>query len=78
MILEDKKEVKNVHKVPKSLWSTFTSDLSKRVFNDTLSETKDIQEELIHPEQPIMEKEQWITVCWNIACHAAWSVDNEF
>lgn len=72
------KQIKNIHKAPKTLWKTFTSNTAKRVFNETLSETKDIQEELTHPKQLIMDKEQWKTVCWNIACHAAWSVDNEY
>lgn len=69
--------VPNPNKVPARLWKSF-GRMGQKVFNETYDVTYNrmSQHNMIHPKQTIMSKEQWKTLCWNFACHAAWSTKN--
>ncbi len=71
-----KSKIVNKHKATK-IWSSFKSDAAKKMFNDVMDKSLKLQGSISHPDMVEMPHEQWQTICWNMACFAAWSVDNQ-
>jgi predicted protein tyrosine phosphatase len=69
--------VKNKHKVNQALWNKFKGDAAKKMFNDVMDQSLKNQAITTHPETPLMRDAQWRTICFNMACYAAWAVTND-
>lgn len=70
-------KIKNKFKVNKKLWSKFKTEAARKTFNDVMEQSLKNQEITTHPDTKPMKKEEWKTICWNMACYAAWSVRDE-
>ena len=67
--------MRNSYNVPQKMWHTFKTDLAKQVFNDVMKQSLNNRSITVHPKQaPCLPMEHWKTICWNMACYAAWSV----
>ena len=69
--------IPNTHKVPAALWKKFGSDKAKKVYNDIMKQSLPNQEATIHPDTKKLSKEHWETICHNMACYAAWAIDDD-
>ncbi len=65
---------KNKYYVPQRLWKTFKSDAAKNIFNDIMDQSLKNQAITAHPGTKKIPANGWKTICWNMACYAAWSV----
>ncbi len=63
----------NTHKVPTTMWRKF-GPMGKKMFNTMFEQSINFQSGMTHPKQTDLPQEQWRTICWNQACHAAWSL----
>jgi hypothetical protein len=68
--------MKNKYKVPVKLWKSFSTPFGKQVFNLVYYNTIGDQKNMTHPKMKPLTTEQWQTICWNIACTAAWAYDS--
>lgn len=66
------KKIPNTHKLPLKLWKTLETYESKKLFNDLYKTTLKNQTVYTHPKMNKLPKEQWKTICWNMALEAAW------
>jgi hypothetical protein len=71
------KEIPNTYKINLKLWKSFKTDDSKKAFNNIYSKTLKNQTVVVHPHSPWLDETHWKTICWNVACLAAWEVCKE-
>lgn len=67
--------IKNTYKAPVGVWSKFKSDEAKKIYNGVMKQSLTNQPQTIHPETEAIPLEQWKTICHNMACYAAWSLE---
>ena len=64
--------IKNKYKVPLKMWTKF-KEAGQLIYNDVMDQSLKNQELTVHPNT-YLPKDEWATICHNMACYAVWAV----
>lgn len=71
------KTIHNKYNCHTKLWMKFKSNEAKKMYNDVMGQMLKNQSITCHPAMPKMTDDQWLTICHNASCYAAWAVRDE-
>ena len=70
----EKTIIENKYNCSKPIWRKFSNE-QKLLWNMIMDCTLYSQKLIAHPQSPVLQHSHWETICYNIACEAAWALE---